>query len=77
MENIENIIRAEERDDDCEKELMKQMRFESTVMVMCPICGKLLSRQTYDKGKLLAGFTCKKCDILLIIKQNTKTFIME
>ena len=77
MENIEKVIQAEERDDEYAKELMKQMKFESTVMIMCPICGNLLSRQTYDKVKLLAGFTCKKCDILLIIKQNTKTFIME
>lgn len=76
MDNIEKVIQAEEKDDNYAEEFMKQMKFESNIMITCPICANLLSRQYYDKTKLLAGFSCKKCEIVLIIKQKTKNVIM-
>ena len=56
-----------------QKDVINQLESGKLIMVICPNCGNILTRKTYNKEKSLSGFECKQCDILLMIKQNTKS----
>ena len=70
---IEQVVQITKSDSEkiIEDDFIKKLRFNSTILMMCPICGKLLKVDKENEEQSLRGFNCSKCNVTVVIKYHS------